>query len=196
MSLTARSQAILPESRVMSAPAQTNDVYNDLYKEFLREFARDRTKLFRYIYSLLPNHADAEDVFQRCSLVLWEKFAEFDPERRFLPWACGIALNEVRYFLRTSNRHHLRFDSDLLGAISDSRMEDLDSTTEAISVLSDCLKKLPRRDREMVKAAYSKPGTIKKFAESTQSAPQTIYNNLGRIRRQLQLCVRRKLALE
>lgn len=169
---------------------------DDQYKDFLREFARDRTKLFRYIFSLLPNHADAEDVFQRCSLVLWEKFSEFDSQRRFLPWACGIALNEVRYFLRTADRRHLRFDSELLGAISESRLEDLDFSSEAISILSDCLKKLPRRDREMVKAAYAKPGTIKKFAESTQSAPQTIYNNLGRIRRQLQLCVRRKMAIE
>lgn len=187
-----RSQTILQETRPMSAPDQIHDPY----KEFLREFARDRTKLFRYIFSLLPNHADAEDVFQRCSLVLWEKFSEFDPQRRFLPWACGVAFNEVRYFLRTAKCHHLRFDTDLLGAISDSRMEDLDTSHEAISVLSDCLKKLPRRDREMVKAAYAKPGTIKQFAESTKSAPQTVYNNLGRIRRQLQLCVRRKMALE
>ncbi|WP_437230862.1 sigma-70 family RNA polymerase sigma factor [Planctomicrobium sp. SH661] len=166
------------------------------YKEFLSEFARDRNKLFRYIFSLIPNYADAEDVFQRCSLVLWEKFSEFDPGRPFLPWACGIAFNEVRYFLRTGDRKHLLFDSDLLSVISDARVNQLDQSTEILGLLSTCLKKLSRRDRELVRVAYGKNLTLKEFAESVNSAPQTLYNSLGRIRRQLQTCVRQKLAAE
>ncbi|SFJ50384.1 RNA polymerase sigma-70 factor, ECF subfamily [Planctomicrobium piriforme] len=166
------------------------------YQGFLREYARERTKLFRYIFSLLPNHADAEDVFQRCSIVLWQKFSEFDARRSFLAWACGVAFNEVCYFLRSTNRGQLKFDSELLEKLSDDRVSELGSTDQILVQLADCLKLLPRRDRELVRVAYGKSGTLREFAESTNQAPQTLYNNLGRIRRQLQTCVRRKLAVE
>ena len=49
--------------------------------------------------ALLPNEQDAQDVFQRTSLVLWQKFDQFDSDRDFLPWACGVAHYEVRNFL-------------------------------------------------------------------------------------------------
>ncbi|WP_437193440.1 sigma-70 family RNA polymerase sigma factor [Planctomicrobium sp. SH527] len=163
------------------------------YELFLREFARDRSKLFRYIFSLLPNHADAEDVFQRCSLVLWQKFSEFDTERNFFAWARGIAFNEVRYFIRTNQQQRLKFDTELLSEISDIREAQLDSSGEILAHISDCLKRLPFRDRTLVRQAYGKSQTIKSFAESSCSAPQTIYNNLGRIRRLIQACVQKKL---
>jgi len=164
------------------------------YEHFLKEFARDRSKLFRYILSLLPNHADAEDVFQRCSLVLWQKFSEFDRERSFFAWACGVAFNEVRYFNRRNQQHRLMFDTDLMSEISEARQIQIESTGEILSHLSDCLKRLPQRDRTLIRMAYGKSQSIKSFAESTSAAPQTIYNNLGRIRRLVQACVQKKLA--
>ncbi|HWL10642.1 MAG TPA: sigma-70 family RNA polymerase sigma factor [Planctomicrobium sp.] len=164
------------------------------YELFLREFARDRSKLFRYIFSLLPNHADAEDVFQRCSLVLWQKFSEFEPERSFFAWACGIAFNEVRYFLRTNHHQRLKFDTELITEISEIRHVQLDQSGDILAHISDCLTRLPRRDRQLVRMAYGKNQTIKSYAESTRSAPQTIYNNLARIRRLVQACVQKKLA--
>jgi RNA polymerase sigma factor (sigma-70 family) len=91
----------------------------DQYAEFLRYFAKHHGRLFGYIYSLLPNRADAEDVFQRTSLVLWQKFDRYDPSEPFFPWACGVAFYEVRNFLRVSNRERLRFNSELLGKLAE-----------------------------------------------------------------------------
>jgi len=169
---------------------------DEQYEYFLGAFARDRDRLFRYIFSLLPNHSDAEDVFQRCSLVMWRKFTEFDRDRNFLSWACGIAFNEVRHYLRTSGQQKLKFDSDLLSQISDTRISSLDASTNLLSHLAGCVKQLSPRDQELVRAAYGEKDTLKEFAQSTNLAVQTLYNNLGRIRRQLLDCVRRKLAVE
>lgn len=163
------------------------------YELFLKEFARDRSKLFRYIFSLLPNHADAEDVFQRCSLVLWQKFSEFDSERSFFSWACGVAFNEVRYFTRTNRSQRLKFDTDLIREISEIRLAQDDQSGDILAHIADCLKRLPHRDRSLVRKAYGNSGTIKSFAEATSSATQTIYNNLARIRRLVRECVRQKL---
>lgn len=166
------------------------------YELFLREFTRDRSKLFRYIFSILPNHADAEDVFQRCSLVLWQKFAEFDQERSFFAWACGVAFNEVRHFTRTNRNRRLQFDTNLITEISDIRLAQDDHASDVLAHIADCLKRLPPRDRNLVRKAYAGSGTIKNFAESTSSAAQTIYNNLARIRRLVRECVRQKLVTE
>ncbi len=166
------------------------------YELFLTHFTRDRERLFRYIFSLLPNHADAEDVFQRCSLVLWRKFSNFDSNRNFLSWSCGIALHEVRNFLRSSHRHQLTFNSDLVTQLSCSKLQELEDSQDTTRHLSVCLEQLAVTERELVEVIYSGERTVKEFAESTGQALQTLYNKLGRIRRQLLDCIRRKMALE
>ena len=58
---------------------------------FLKEFAPHHDRLFAYLFSLLPHRPDAEDVFQRTSLILWQKFDQWTPGSDFLAWACGLA---------------------------------------------------------------------------------------------------------
>lgn len=166
------------------------------YEEFLALFTGERERLFRYIFSLLPNHADAEDVFQRCSLILWRKFSEFDRERSFFSWSCGIALHEIRNFLRSSHRQKLTFDSELVTQLSDQRLTDLESTEDNMRYLANCLERLPHADRELVQVAYDGTTTLKKFSRTSGQALQTLYNRLGRLRRQLLDCVRKKATLE
>ena len=53
------------------------------FAELLREHHRD---LFNFIFSLVHHHADAEDVFQQTTLVLWRKFDDFVIGTNF----CGL----------------------------------------------------------------------------------------------------------
>jgi len=170
--------------------------HDDRYEEFLQLFLRDRERISAYLYSLLPNAADAEDVFQRCSLLLWRKFADFDRERSFLSWACGVAFYEVRNFLRSAHRDRIQFNSDLISQLADRRLEQLEKAPDLLPFLRDCLKRLSPSERDLVQVAYECNGTLKEFAETKKKPLQTIYNQLGRIRRTLLDCVQRKLATE
>ena len=76
-------------------------------------------RLFAYVFSLLPRRADAEDVFQRTSLTLWQKFEQWDRVTPFLSWACGVAFYQVRNFVRVASRDRLQFSDDLLARLSD-----------------------------------------------------------------------------
>ena len=180
----------------MSTQQQMNPPTEQHYELFLRKFARERSKIFRYIFSLLPNHADAEDVFQRCSLVLWQKFSSFDHSRSFFSWACGIALNEVRHFSRVHHSRRLLFDTELIAEISEVHIEEIEQSNSILAHVTDCILRLSYRDRNLIRKAYGHSTTIKSFAESSGSSPQTIYNNLARIRRLIQECVRQKLVTE
>jgi RNA polymerase sigma-70 factor (ECF subfamily) len=46
--------------------------------EFVQLFAQSSRRIYAYIRTLVPNQADAEDVFQETSKVLWEKFADYE----------------------------------------------------------------------------------------------------------------------
>jgi len=164
------------------------------YERFLELYSRDRDRLFGYIFALLPHQADAEDVFQRSSILLWNKFSIYDPERPFLPWACSLAHYEVRNFIRSTNRDRLQFDDELIDKLADARSSQVDNGDERLEVLRKCVQSLKQAERDLINVAYHGDTTIKEFVESTGGATQTLYNRISLVRRKLLNCVNRKLA--
>ena len=59
--------------------------------EFVTQITKVQRQLHAFILSMVWNPAEAEDVLQETNLVLWEKAAEYDPSRPFLPWAMRFA---------------------------------------------------------------------------------------------------------
>lgn len=164
------------------------------YEEFLNLFTRDRDRIFSFVCSLVPRLTDAEDIFQKCSLVLWRKFQDFRSSESFLAWACGIARLEVLNALRTDRRNKLLFDEDLVRQLATHRMQSICEHQERLFALRSCVETLSDDQRDLLDAAYGNGNTIKNFAEFTGSAVQTLYNRLGKLRRQLFHCVESKLA--
>jgi RNA polymerase sigma-70 factor (ECF subfamily) len=158
-------------------------------EEFLRQFAAGHDRLFAYIYSLLPRRPDAEDVFQRTSLVLWQKFATWDSASPFLTWACGVAFYEVRNFLRVASRDRLRFGDGLLETLAREREASLARRDERVAALQECLKGLETHDRDLLRKAYADEEAIRELARRDGVAAQTLYNRLNDLRRRLHQCV-------
>src|SRR5947209_17178610 len=99
--------------------------------EFAEYLGRDQGRLYGYIHSLVRDLNDADDLFQQTTLILWKKFGEFERERSFFAWACGIARFEVANFLRSRGNRRLYFSDDLnlllveaQAEISDDELED------------------------------------------------------------------------
>src|SRR5262249_23204798 len=115
---------------------------------------RHQRRIYSYIYTLVPSRADADDILQDTSLVICEKFDDFEPGTDFVAWACQIAYWRVRYARQKFARAKLVFSQDVLDAVAAtaSRMNDeLDARHEA---LSQCLQKLNSRDREFLLIRY------------------------------------------
>ena len=89
------------------------------HEQFARAFVQYQDRVYGYIATMLPNRHDAEDVFQQTSLILWQKWEQFDPERDFLSWACGIARNEVRNFLRRHGRARVVLSERLMDELAE-----------------------------------------------------------------------------
>jgi RNA polymerase sigma-70 factor (ECF subfamily) len=168
---------------------------NDQRAEFAAQLSRHQSQLFGYIYSLVRDLDDADDLLQQTSLVLWDKFDQFDPSRSFVGWACGVARYEVLNFLRARTRQRLYFSDELnLALIEAQESLEEERLEERRDALAGCMKKLRERDKELLEACYGRSIGIRDVALARGRSPQSVHNSLRRIRRALFECVRRSIA--
>jgi RNA polymerase sigma-70 factor, ECF subfamily len=161
--------------------------------EFANLLRRDQARLFGYVHSLVRDLDDADDLVQQTTVILWKKFAEFDQNRSFFAWACGVARLEAANFLRARGRQKLYF-SDELNLMLVEAQEDMthDELEDRRAALAQCVEKLRQRDRQLLDECYGGPG-VNAAAERQGRVPQSVHNSLRRIRRSLYECVRRTL---
>jgi RNA polymerase sigma-70 factor (ECF subfamily) len=164
--------------------------------EFLKRFLRDQHRLYGYIVTLLANRSDAEEVFQETALILWEKWREFDQGREFVPWACGIAHNVARNFLRKQGNRRVYLDEEFLRRVTVAREESQGSLDERRGALAHCMSQLPSKQRELLERCYSDQQTARDVAEQLGMSDNALYLRLSRIRRILYDCVTRRMALK
>lgn len=164
------------------------------FAELLRGSHRD---LFVFIYSLVQNRADAEDVYQQTTLVLWSKFSEFTPGTNFAAWATRVAHLTARHFIRSRRRQHLYFSDEMLDSLLEAhRPQGPEFHSMRMEALAKCMEKLPRRDRKLVDRCYGGDGDVAAIAVAENRTAASIYQAIYRIRKNLFGCVERTLAAE
>src|SRR3954465_6805551 len=87
-------------------------------KRLIALITRHQRQVFSYIYVLVHNRSDAEDLLQETSLVICEKFNEFKEGTDFVAWACQIAYWRVRYSRQKYARSKVIFDQDIVDVVA------------------------------------------------------------------------------
>src|SRR5215475_13284160 len=128
----------------MTAPAQAEN-QADSNKQLMLLMVRHQRQILSYIYSLVPNRHDAEDLLQETSLVICEKFAEYQSNTNFLAWACQIAFWRVRAARQKYARSKLIFDDEVLQAVGHTAINLSVELNARHAALERCLKKLDTR---------------------------------------------------
>src|SRR5262249_50383024 len=134
---------------------------------FLRLFLQNERRLYAYILALLPNRADADDVLQEASVVMWDKFDERHPPDDFTAWGCRIAYFKVLDFLKKRQRCKVRFSQAMLERVAETAIEQastlqLDRRREA---LVECIGRLAPRDRDLIGRRLSRGATTRSTAD-------------------------------
>jgi RNA polymerase sigma-70 factor (ECF subfamily) len=169
-----------------------NGPKNGGQEEFLWYFTKDRQRIYAFIFSLLPNATDAEDVFQQTSIVLWRKFEKFDKTRDFYAWACGVAYRDVQSFRRLAMSKKIFYDDDLVHIMAQKQLASASNNRYSLDLLDECIAHLPDGDRQIVTQVYRDELAVGEVAQRLQRANQTIYNRLNLIRNGLLECINRK----
>ncbi|MBA4066139.1 MAG: hypothetical protein C0501_20960 [Isosphaera sp.] len=158
-------------------------------ERILRLWVRNQADVYRYVFALLPNPTDAQEVLQAACVALWRKAADLDLDRPFLPVAFRFALLEVRKH-REKNRRWASFLGDeALEQVAAERSDAHDLLELRRQALDGCVGQLPPADRDLIDRHYRRGQTVPQIAEETGRNPHTLYKALQRVRRMLFDCV-------
>ncbi len=177
----------------MSTERESNGNRNN--ELFVSLLTGHHSRILAYIRTLVPQHQDAEDVFQKASLTLWQKFDEFDQNSDFFPWAAKISFYTVCNHRRKRYRDRLVFSEQLLELMSQERVTHLESHESRMEYLLECMQQLSPRDQQLLVRAYRDASSIKEMATESGKAVQTLYNRLTTLRRGLVNCVHQKTVM-
>lgn len=206
------------------------------HDRFAALFVRNQNRVYRYLLTLVPNRADAEELFQQTILTLWETWERFEPTaqanaaeanaaanaataptdggsgsdltgaggdcaagdlaNQFVRWACGIAHNHVRNFVRKKQNQQVLVDANVLEQLGAWRLAHEDQLESRRRALAGCLEKLPAGQRSLVERVYAGVETVQGAAAAAGQTPNAVYKTLNRIRAALYDCITRRLAVE
>lgn len=169
---------------------------SDRNELFVELHSLHQRTLYGFIYTLVPNLADAEDLLQQTCLVLWQKFDDFDLDSSFPAWACRIAHFTVLDYLKKKRRSRIVFDDELIASLAETRRNREEVHLSDRAFLADCVEKLSEGDRKLIKLCYADKRNIKAAAAALDRPVASVYTSLVRVRRLLMNCIRRTNAEE
>jgi RNA polymerase sigma-70 factor, ECF subfamily len=162
--------------------------------EFTDLLTAQQSSLFAFIYALVHNLRDTEDIYQDVALTLWQKFSEFKTGTNFAAWAQTITRFKVRDFFRRQRRGHVHFNDRLIIELAETlAVTNVTHGTEMEQAyhraLLDCMSRLNATDQQLVAMSYTRSCTLKEVAEQIGRSLQSVCNSLKRIRGTLFTCI-------
>ncbi len=146
--------------------------------------------LFRYVFSLHPHADEAQEVVQEAVLEITSKFSEYDPERPFLPWACGFAYRVILRFRDRNARRKMEYlPADVLELLALEREEEEPILMARLVALDDCLERLPSEARRLVQYRYTEKVPLDDLADRLGLSRRTLLRRLEHVRRVLYECI-------
>lgn len=146
--------------------------------------------LLAYATALTKESHTSRDIVQDAFVVAWNNLDTFDVTRNFGSWMRGIVRNKWRESLRKNSRQ-IALDEETLECLeADAREWDvLPDQGGVFAKLEGCLKKLPDRLSEAVKAFYYEGHSGDEAAAALDLQSATLRKRLERARSGLRECL-------
>jgi RNA polymerase sigma-70 factor, ECF subfamily len=166
----------------------------DRQNAFSELISRHQSELYAYIFAVVRNWQDADDLFQSVSLVLWQKFETFRLGSDFFSWARKTAEFKLRKFL-AQKRVPNYVGEELLDALAQAMPDTQRAGVEmSLAALRRCRKKLAAADEELLELRYVDDLGSREIADRLQRPQHSVCHSLKRVRRWLFECIRMELA--
>ena len=164
--------------------------------EFLRLLMANQKRIYAFILALVPNHTDAEDLFQETVLVMWSKFDSFSRGSSFVAWGITIANYQILNARKRFSSGSMVFSDvalELLQRDSNRFVRQIDSRMQ---VMRRCVQRLNPRDYDLIRLRYEDEVAIKAIAERAGRSVQSVYKRIARIHDALLECIRNTIHRE
>lgn len=144
--------------------------------------------------ALIPNAADAQEVFQETAVALWKQIEKYDPAQPFTPWACRFAANKAKEHLRKTGRWTGFLDEDVASMLVARREHIAPDLDRRVEPLRACVDELPTKTRGLIQKYYFEQMPIEEIARQVGRSATALYKSLQRTRSALMSCVDDKLS--
>jgi RNA polymerase sigma-70 factor, ECF subfamily len=166
----------------------------DRHDLFVQLITRHQSELYGYIYAVVRNWEDADDLCQSVCLVLWSKFESFRPGTSFFSWARQIARIKISDFWRHKQSPSYVVEN-LIDSLAESNAEPHGADAEVyLAALRRCREKLTAEDEELLQLRYVEEFSIVEIADQLRRLRQSVSRSLNRVRRWLLECIQMELA--
>ncbi len=164
--------------------------------EFVSLILSNQVRIHNFIRSLVSNRQDAEDLFQKTSMVLWRKFDQYESGTNFASWAMRVAYFEVCDYRKKLARSKVTFNQEIFDALSEKVAELSLGADERREALEFCLGSLSDVNKELIQLRYMQDKTVEEVAEAVDRPVKTVYRILQQVRSWLQGCIETRLSRE
>ena len=159
------------------------------YREIEKRYQK---KLFTYIYHLVGNREEAEDILQNVFVKMYNNIKRFDTKRKFSSWIYRIAHNEAVNFLKRKSKKQfvswedITVSKDKLEA-SSKEISPVDSwiKKETKKEVQDALNRLPGKYREALVLRYFLDKSYEEISEILGKPINTVGTLINRAKKKL-----------
>jgi RNA polymerase sigma-70 factor (ECF subfamily) len=139
-------------------------------------------RIFSYVYRLVRNYHDAEDITFDTFINCFKSLDRFDPDRSFSTWLFTIAHNLAIDFFRKNKQEYEYFDDR--HAVGDDFVQEYQKKRK-MEKIEQALAKLPPLDQEIVLLFHREEHSYQEISDILGIPVTTIKTRLHRARKRL-----------
>jgi RNA polymerase sigma-70 factor (ECF subfamily) len=151
--------------------------------DFTNNLNNCRKILLSAASSFLHASCDAEDVVQKASIILWNKYDTFDKTTDFVKWAYTVVILVARNTQKSTRVDPVLQNQELYDELSAQwKVEENSNTHRRLDAV---LEKLNAAEKALLEAVYIDGISIEDYASMQGKPRQTLYNQLCEIKKRI-----------
>lgn len=165
----------------------------EIYDEIVSRYQR---KLFSYVYRLVGNKEETEDILQNVFVKAYRNIKTFDIERKFSSWIYRIAHNEAINFLKKRNKkkfiswEDIVASKDKMETKSDERSPiDIWIRKESAMEINQAMEKMPEKYRKVLMLRYFSEKSYQEIGRMIGSPVNTVGTLINRAKKKLMVAI-------
>jgi len=161
-------------------------------REFVSLITANQRRIYAYIFTLVPNLNDADDIMQETTALMWEQKDDFTPGTDFVAWGARIAYFKVLDYRKRANKNRRMIsNAGQFKKIEETALKRSQHLDTMINNLEECVKKLRNPDRQLIYLRYSLELSVKEISTRLNKSIRSLYLGISRVQGFLLECVER-----